>query len=246
MEELYKKAAEIIKQSKCLIALTGAGHSVESGIPDFRGQDGLWKKYDPMKYLSMTVFRRDPEKSWTLISEMNKLTMNAKPNAGHYAMAKLEYLGYLKAVITQNIDGLHQAAGSKNVIEFHGNDKKLECLNCGAVYKTEEITKIIKIPRCLKCNAILKPTVIFFEEMIPVNAKDESMNLAETADAVLVAGTSAQVYPAAQIPFIAKQNNASIIEMNLEETALTSSITDVYIPGLLGTTLPELLKYIEN
>jgi NAD-dependent deacetylase len=247
MEENYQKAADIIKKSKNLIALTGAGHSVESGIPDFRGKDGLWTKYDPMVYAHIDMFRVHPEKSWEMLAGMLELTGTAKPNAAHFALARLEELGFLKAIITQNVDNLHQEAGSKKVIEFHGNDKHLECLDCGRVYNTSEfqITKKI-LPVCKKCATILKPAVVFFGENIPVKALVESMHLADIADAVMVIGTSASVYPAASIPYKAKEHGAAIIEMNLEKTSLTDSITDVFIEGLLGTTLPGLLRYIES
>jgi NAD-dependent deacetylase len=247
MQENFKKASDIIKNSKNLIALTGAGHSVESGIPDFRGKDGLWTKYDPMVYAHIDMFSKHPEKSWEMLSEMQKLTSTAKPNSAHFALAKLEELGFLKAIITQNVDNLHQEAGSKKVIEFHGNDKHLECLDCGRIYDAGEfqITKNI-LPVCKKCASVLKPTVVFFGEAIPHDALMESMVLAEKADTVMVIGTSAQVYPAASIPYNAKKHGAKIIEMNLEETALTNSITDVFIQGLLGTTMPELLKHVEG
>jgi NAD-dependent deacetylase len=247
MEANIKKAAELIKNSKNLIALTGAGHSVESGIPDFRGKDGLWTRYDPMVYAHIEMFRRHPEKSWEMLAEMQNLTGTAKPNAAHFALARLEEIGYLKAIITQNVDNLHQEAGSKKVIEFHGNDKHLECLDCGRVYEAAEfqITKKT-LPVCKKCLSILKPTVVFFGEAIPHAALMESMMLADKADVVMVIGTSAQVYPAASIPYNAKDHGASVIEMNLEETSLTHSITDVFIQGLLGTTLPELIRHIEG
>jgi NAD-dependent deacetylase len=247
MEEIYQKAVDIIKKSKNLIALTGAGHSVESGIPDFRGKDGLWTKYDPMVYAHIDMFKIHPEKSWEMLAEMQKLTGTAKPNAAHLALARLEEIGFLKAIITQNVDNLHQEAGSKKVIEFHGNDKHLECLDCGRIYDANEF-QISKTnpPICKKCTSILKPTVVFFGENIPVKAMAESMLFAEKADAVMVIGTSASVYPAASIPYIAKEKGAAIIEMNLEKTSLTDSITNVFIEGLLGTTLPELLRYIEG
>ena len=246
MIQNYKEAAEIIKKSKNLIALTGAGNSVESGIPDFRGKDGLWTKYDPMVFAHIDMFRVHPEKSWELLFEMQKVISKAKPNAAHFALAKLEDTGLLKAIITQNIDNLHQEAGSHRVIEIHGNDKFLECLNCKVVYEAAEYNISKNPPRCKNCKSILKPTVVFFGEAIPVKALAESMQLAEKADAVMVIGTSAQVFPAASIPYKAKENGAAIIEMNLEATPLTNSITDVFIEGLLGITLPELLKYVEN
>ncbi|MBN2039406.1 MAG: NAD-dependent deacylase [Spirochaetes bacterium] len=246
MEELYKQAADVIKKSKNLIALTGAGHSVESGIPDFRGPDGLWKKYDPMVYAYIETFKSNPVKSWQMITEMNEIVEKARPNSGHFALARLEALGYLKAVITQNIDNLHQEAGSINVIEFHGNGKRLECLKCGIIYESDDINENEKLPKCKKCSDVLKPTIVFFGEAIPQAALLESMSLAGKADAVLVIGTSAEVYPAAEIPYIAKRNSATIIEMNIERTSLTSSITDILIDGPIGTTLPELLKHIEE
>ncbi len=247
MEANFKKAADLIKNSKNLIALTGAGHSVESGIPDFRGKDGLWSRYDPMVYAHIEMFRRHPEKSWEMLAEMQELTGNAKPNAAHYALAKLEELGYLKAIITQNVDNLHQEAGNKKVIEFHGNDKHLECLDCGRIYDAGEFRISKKaMPVCKDCQSILKPTVVFFGEAIPHAALMESMMLAQKADVVMVVGTSAQVYPAASIPYNAKEHGASVIEMNLEETTLSRSITDIFIQGLLGTTLPELLRHVES
>ena len=249
MEDLYTKAAQIIKNSKNLIALTGAGHSVESGIPDFRSPGGLWDQFDPMEYAHIDAFRRDPEKIWNMLFALKGITDNAQPNPAHLALAKLEELGYLKAIITQNIDNLHQAAGSKKVIEFHGNASRLECLDCGKDYDKEEIEMTDNPPsppRCKNCSSILKPSVIFFGEMIPPGALQESMYLSGIADAVMVIGTSAVVHPAAGIPYTAKRNGASVIEMNLETTALTSSITDVYIQGLIGTTLPTLLEYVEK
>ncbi|MCP4726334.1 MAG: RNA polymerase subunit sigma, partial [bacterium] len=167
-------------------------------------------------------------------------------NPGHKALAELEEKGYLKAVITQNIDNLHQEAGSKNVIEFHGNASRYECLDCGSEYSADDIEVGDTPPLCGKCSFILKPGFIFFGEMIPPLALSESQHLAGNADAILVIGTSAVVYPAASIPYMAKQNGASVIEMNLEKTGLTSSITDVFIQGNIFKTLPALLEYIEK
>ena len=246
MKELYKKAAAIIKNSKNLIALTGAGHSVESGIPDFRSPGGLWDTFDPEEYAHINSFKRNPEKIWDMIFALRDITDNAKYNAAHKALALLEEKGYLKAVITQNIDNLHQQAGSKNVIEFHGNATRYECVKCGSEFSTDEISiKGKKPPRCGKCDFILKPGFVFFGEMIPPMALSESQRLAGSADAILVIGTSAVVYPAASIPYMAKRNGAKIIELNIEKTGLTSSITDVFIVGLVGTTLPKLLEHVE-
>ncbi len=249
MNESIKKAAAIVKKSHHLIALTGAGISVESGIPDFRSAGGLWDKYDPAVYAHIDSFRKNPEMVWKMIFEMRNITRDAKPNPAHLALARLEDLNILKAIITQNIDNLHQEAGSGNVIEFHGNSSHLECLSCGNSYTAEEFevgSEALRTPPQCKCGKILKPSVIFFGEMIPRRALIESQSLAGSSDAILVIGTSAIVYPASGIPYITKQNRGKVIEMNLERTELTGSITDIFIEGRVGETLPELVKEIER
>ncbi len=245
MDDEIKRAAQVIKKSQHLIALTGAGISVESGIPDFRSAGGLWEKYDPMVYANIESFRRRPEMVWEMIFEMVDMTKSARPNPAHIALAELEKIGVLKAVITQNIDNLHQSAGSVNVIEFHGNAHNLECLKCGAEYSVDEYPADGNVPRCRECREILKPSVVFFGEMIPQNALMESQMLASSADAILVIGTSAVVYPASSIPYVAKQNRAAVIEMNVEHTGLTGAITDVFIEGRVGETLPKLVAEVK-
>ncbi|HPS59307.1 MAG TPA: NAD-dependent deacylase [Spirochaetota bacterium] len=241
-----KEAAEIIRKSGNMIALTGAGVSVESGIPDFRSAGGLWDKFDPAIYASIQSFNSRPERVWDMIFEMIELTAAAKPNNAHYALAELESMKLLKALITQNIDNLHQEAGSRNVIEYHGNTSRLECLNCGNKYEAADFDISGKIiPRCRSCGTILKPAVIFFGEMIPHDALQQSALYAGKADVVLVAGTSAVVYPAAAIPQQAKRNGAKIIEFNIEETELTRRGTDILILGSAGKTLPQLVELLK-
>ncbi|MGV7930952.1 MAG: NAD-dependent deacetylase [Spirochaetota bacterium] len=244
MEEQYRQAAEIINGAKTVISLTGAGISVESGIPDFRSACGLWEKYDPMEYAHIDAFRRNPEKIWKMVFELIELTSSASPNPAHRALAELEKMNILRSIITQNIDNLHQAAGSRNVIEFHGNASRLDCLNCGQSFGASEFELKNKVPRCRDCSSVLKPSVIFFGEAIPMQALAESERLSNLADAILVIGTSAVVYPASSIPFIVKSNGGRVIEMNLESTGLTRSITDVFIQGPVGTTLPELIAHL--
>jgi NAD-dependent deacetylase len=247
MDSNLVKAAEIIKKSKHMIALTGAGVSVESGIPDFRSAGGLWDKYDPAIYASIYSFKSMPEKVWDMIFDMIEITENAKPNNAHFALAELEKMKLLKTVITQNIDNLHQEAGSRHVIEYHGNAKHLVCMSCSAEYSASEYEISEKrIPHCESCGKILKPSVIFFGENIPQHALSESQRFAEAADVVLVVGTSAVVYPAAGIPRIAKSRGAVIIEFNLEETELTDGDTDIFIQGSAGQTLPELIKLLKK
>lgn len=245
MNKEIKKAAEIIRSCHSMIALTGAGISVESGIPDFRSSGGLWEKYDPAIYASIESFMRNPEMVWEMLFDMTELTTNAKPNSAHVSLAQLEEKGYLKSIITQNIDNLHQAAGSRNVIEYHGNGSRLQCMKCGESYDISGFDLSTRVPpSCEGCGSILKPAIVFFGEMIPHQAMNESELLAREADVVLVVGTSAIVYPAAGIPQLAKYNGATLIEFNLEPTQLTSYMTDVFVQGSAGETLPALLKQL--
>ncbi len=246
-----EKAAEAIKKAKHIIALTGAGISTESGIPDFRSRGGLWEKFDPGEYATIEAFHANPEKVWRMLFEMMDLVRNARPNPGHTALAELEKMKMLSCVITQNIDNLHQEAGSINVVEYHGNVSRLECLRCGQVYGQEDfdVGAVVSSrisPLCKKCAAVLKPTVVLFGETIPCEATASSEEAARKADVVLVIGTSAVVYPAAGIPLIAKQNKAVIIEFNMEETGLTSYGTDIFVKGKTGETLPELVRRIQT
>ena len=178
---------------------------------------------------------------------MIEVIVKANPNPAHSALAKMEEMGLLKAIITQNIDNLHQEAGSKNVIEYHGNASKLECPGCFIIYNRDEFnSKKKKIPKCKRCNRILKPTIVFFGEVIPQEAMSISNDYAEDCDVVLVVGTSAIVYPAAAIPMSAKRNGAKVIEFNLERTELSSQVTDVFIQGSAGDTLPKLINLIKS
>jgi NAD-dependent deacetylase len=239
-----KKAAMVVSKAKKGIALTGAGISVESGIPDFRSAGGLWSKFDPMEYATISAFRANPEKVWEMLREMESLVVNAKPNPAHYAMARLEELGLLKCIITQNIDNLHQMAGSKDVIEYHGNSSTLSCIRCGRQYRSEE-KRSEEIPRC-ECRMVLKPDVVFFGEPIPVEAMQRSFKLAASSDLLLIVGTSAVVSPANTIPGVAKQAGATIVEINLEPTHLTGSITDIFLQGKAGEVLPTLVAEVEK
>lgn len=243
MEELIGQAAEIIMNSKFTMALTGAGISVESGIPDFRSADGLWSKFDPAEYASITSFKAKPEMVWEMLREMDKVVSQARPNKAHLGMGELEEMGYLHCIITQNIDNLHQMGGAKNVIEYHGNSSTLSCLWCGKRYKSEEKRDEYP-PRC-ECQKVLKPDVVFFGEAIPEYALNRSFQLASSAQALLVVGTSALVSPANTIPAIAKQNGAKIIEINRERTHLTDTLTDIYLQGGAGKVISDLVAAVQ-
>lgn len=231
MELLLKETAEIIKQSKYTIAFTGAGISVESGIPPFRGSEGLWNKYDP-RVLDLNYFKESGEECWIYIREIfYDFFADAKPNRAHYVLAEMEQKNFLKSVITQNIDNLHHKAGSIQIHEFHGNSKKLKCLKCGTVYDVEQINLKKIPPRCKKDKKILKPDFIFFGEGIPPNAYSNSFAEAEKADVCLIIGSTGEVTPASYVPRTAKQNGAIIIEINPEDTLFTSQITDIHFQG---------------
>jgi NAD-dependent deacetylase len=244
--KLIQRAARDILQSKKTIAFTGAGISVESGIPDFRSAGGLWEKFDPEEYANIHAFHTNPEKVWLMLKDMFSLIMEAKPNPAHIGLADLERMGYLSSVITQNVDGLHQAAGSRNVIEFHGTHRTLSCLKCsttldGASLKMEDLP-----PRCSRCSTLLKPDVVFFGEPIPWEAQVMSLKESKSCSAVLVVGTSAVVYPAASIPVTAKERGAMVIEINMEPTPLTNWISDYLILGAAGEIIPAIVEEVKR
>jgi NAD-dependent deacetylase len=236
---LIEKAAEIIRNSKHAIAFTGAGISVESGVPPFRGANGIWSKYDP-RTLELGFFYEYPHESWLVIRELfYNFFGNAKANKAHFALAGLEKKGLLKCVITQNIDNLHQQAGSREVYEFHGNSQKLVCLKCRS-FMTPGDVDFEKLPPYCKCGGLIKPDFIFFGENIPVEAYEKSVNAANKTDVVIVVGSTGEVVPAAHMPFLAQQNGASIIEVNPERSKFTGSITDIHLAGKAGEVMEQL------
>jgi NAD-dependent deacetylase len=245
MENLIQRAARDIAASRQVVALTGAGISVESGIPPFRGKGGLWEKFDPMEFAHIDAFMRDPEKVWrTLIGDMKTTLDMARPGDGHLGLARLESLGYLKTVITQNVDGLHQLAGNSDVIEFHGSFAVMECLQCRREYKTSEVTLAEIPPRCT-CGGILRPACVFFGELIPPEYLTRSQAVAARCDLMLVVGTSAVVQPAAFMPVIAKQSGARVIEINPESTPLTHTTSDYLLKGRAGEIMNDILKELD-
>lgn len=243
---LIQRAAKDILKSKKTIAFTGAGISVDSGIPDFRGAQGLWEKFDPEEYAHISAYYSNPDRVWLMLKEMFSLILTAKPNPAHIGLAELEQMGYLSSIVTQNVDGLHQAAGSKNVIEFHGTHRTLSCLKCntkidGTSLKLEDLP-----PRCSRCSSLLKPDVVFFGEAIPWDAQVMSLKESKSCNAVLVIGTSALVYPAASIPYTAKENGAIIIEINKESTPLTQEISNYLIYGSAGEIVPAIVEEVKR
>ncbi|MCK5861824.1 MAG: NAD-dependent deacylase, partial [Candidatus Hydrogenedentes bacterium] len=208
---LYEKAGQILANTTNAIAVTGAGISVESGIPDFRSADGIWTRYPPEQFATITAFNEDPDKVWEMWYELADSLQGVKANPGHHALAKLEELGHIKAVITQNIDALHQQAGSNTVIEYHGNASQIACTSCFRHRDLDLSHRAQGAPRC-ECGSAMKPDVVLFGEAIPEYALKTSDMLAHNCDALIVVGTSAQVFPAASLPYLAKENGATIIE----------------------------------
>ena len=240
-DDPVREAVRLLRGRGDAVALTGAGISVESGIPAFRGSQGLWAKYDPAEYATIGAFLRDPEKVWRMLTEMTALCRGAAPNPAHAGLSDLEGMGILRAVITQNVDGLHQAAGSRNVIEYHGNMESLVCVSCWKQYPTRERWAGGAVPAC-DCGQILKPNVVLFGEPIPWLAQERAEEEARTCGVLLVVGTSAQVSPACDIPRIAKKAGAAVVEINPEETPLTTSVTNVHIPGAASEILRCLVE----
>ena len=242
-----KKAAELILNSRYLTAFTGAGISVESGIPPFRGKDGIWNKYDPALF-DLDNYLRDPSGALKLRQVFYDVIEKAKPNAAHLALAELEKMGLLRGVITQNIDNLHFLAGNTKVLEFHGNTRYFVCMNCGAKYKVEDV-KIEegKKPVCPKCGGLLKPDFVFFGEPIPPDVYHESFDMARKSDVMLVIGTTGLVQPAALIPLVAKENGARIIEVNIEPSTYTyEGVTDIFLQGKATEVMTQLLEEVKR
>ncbi|MCD6186333.1 MAG: NAD-dependent deacylase [Deltaproteobacteria bacterium] len=242
MDEMVKMAVDDLGNAVNVAALTGAGISVESGIPPFRGKGGLWEKIDPMEFAHIDTFMRDPVKVWNvLLKDMKEIISKAKPNAAHLGLVKLEKMNKLKTIITQNVDGLHQMAGNTDVIEFHGNFAWQKCMKCGNRLETCKVDLSLIPPKC-QCGGIFRPDCVFFGEMIPPDYLERSQKAAERCDVMLVIGTSAVVHPASCMPVIAKENGAKIIEINPERTPLTGRVSDYLVRGNAGEIMSNILS----
>ncbi|MGP1439092.1 MAG: NAD-dependent protein deacylase [Treponema sp.] len=242
-----KEIIDFIKEAKHLVAFTGAGVSVLSGIKDFRGKNGLYKTMDAEKIFDLDVFKRDPSFYYENTKEFIYGLDEKEPAVTHRVLAKLEEMGCLKALITQNIDMLHQKAGSKNVIELHGSAKVHYCLSCGmetSEKRVFEIARAGEVPRCSKCNGVLKPCITFFGESLPIKALTEAIKEVKEADAIIVLGSSLTVYPAAALPSYALDNGAKLMIVNDMETPYDSLASLRY--NDLATVFNYLEKEIED
>ncbi len=237
---MISKVKQIIHGSKNIVAFTGAGISVESGVPPFRGENGIWNKYNP-KIFDIDYYYSNTAEDWEIIKEIFFTEMKQyKPNAAHLGLAKLEKMGILKGVITQNIDNLHTLAGSKNVVEFHGNTRQLVCTKCG---ENQDISINFikqKTPQCPKCNGLMKPDFVFFGEQIPPLAFQKSVELTNIADTFIIIGTTGIIYPATEIAYQVKRNGATIIEINIKPSEYTNQITDFFVEGKAAEIISQI------
>ncbi len=239
---MFESVVEKLKIAKKIVFVTGAGISQESGIPTFRGKDGLWRKYDPMKLATINAFYDDPKLVWEWYEDRRKNILAAKPNLGHVAIADLEKYKDV-CVLTQNIDGLHQRAGSSKVYELHGSIIKIKCTVCDF---TEEVTtSFSKVPPMCKCGNMLRPDVVWFGESLPQDVWTEAIMQARSCDVMVIVGTSLAVSPANTLPLYAKQNNAVLIEVNPEVTQMSNAI-ELSIRNTSANSLPNMVSIFEE
>ncbi|MCC7162786.1 MAG: NAD-dependent deacylase [Anaerolineae bacterium] len=236
---------DALRGAKSVVVLTGAGVSAESGVPTFRdAQTGLWAKFDPQELATREAFERNPKMVWEWYAYRRELTARAEPNAGHYALAELEGRASNFTLVTQNIDGLHQRAGSRNMLELHGNIHRNKCFQ-EDVRISRWIDSGEEPPRCPRCNSYLRPDVVWFGEMLPPVELDEAFRAAVECDVFLSIGTSGVVEPAASLPFIALQKGAIVIEVNPDATPLSNAAT-FRLAGPSGLVMPKLVEAVRH
>jgi NAD-dependent deacetylase len=239
---MFNQITEQLKKAKKIVFATGAGISQESGIPTFRGKDGLWRNYDAMKLATIDAFYENPKLVWEWYNERRQNVFEAEPNLGHKAIAELEKF-FDVIVLTQNIDGLHQRAGSSKVLELHGSIVKIKCTVCD--YRDESNYQFSEIPPLCKCGSILRPDVVWFGEGLPQDVWQEAIIHANSCDFMFIVGTSLVVSPANTLPIYAKQNNAILVEINPNKTDMTSDM-DLSIRSTSATALPEILSIFKK
>lgn len=244
--DAFEKAVRLLRAAERGVALTGAGISVDSGVPDFRSGGGIWERYDPAEYATIQAFLRDPAKVWGFFRELMSGLEEIEPNAGHRALAQLEASGPLTGVITQNIDGLHEACGSTTVA-YHGRMQPLNCPACHWRQGPADATARVDahgVPRCPLCGGPAKPAVVLFGELIDRDVAGEAERLASAAQVMIVAGTSALVTPAADLPSIVVRGGGTLIEVNLHPTPLTPHA--VFLQGSTSDVLPALAAAVRR
>jgi NAD-dependent deacetylase len=234
-----------IGDARTIVAFTGAGVSAESGVPTFRGTDGIWSKLQPEELASMSAFMKNPAMVWEWYAHRKRIMSGITPNPGHYALVRMETIAPSFAVITQNIDNLHRRAGSRTVHELHGNIERNYCMKCGTPYGDDFVVAASGVPLCPACGGLVRPDVVWFGEMLPEDEWEASVRAAEGADLFMSIGTSAVVYPAASLPLVAKRSGAYLLEINPEPTPLTAQ-ADEFLQGASGVLLPLLAEVMEE
>jgi NAD-dependent deacetylase len=238
------RLAELVREHGPAVVLTGAGISTESGIPDFRSPTGIWANYDPQEYATIDAFRADPVKVWRFYALRLAALTEARPNAGHIALAELERAGLIRAVVTQNIDLLHERAGSPDVVEVHGSIRTSSCVGCGSRYPLAEVLRLLEaegVPRCAGCNGVLKPDVVFFGELLPEAAIDRAYELARSAGLLLVVGSGLEVWPVSLLPDETVRAGGRVAIINRGPTTFDDRAV-LKIDGVAGETLAALVR----
>ena len=240
------RLAELVCERGPVVALTGAGISTESGIPDFRSPTGIWAEFDPQEYATIEAFRADPVKIWRFYALRFRALTEAEPNAGHVALAELEHAGLVGAVVTQNIDLLHERAGSREVVEVHGSIRTSSCRACGVRYELKDVLRALEhdgVPRCVECNEVLKPDVVFFGELLPEAAIDRAFELARSAGLLLVVGSGLEVWPVSMLPDETVQSGGQVAIVNRGPTTFDDRAV-LKIEGGAGETLAALVREV--
>lgn len=241
---MIERVAEIMANCHRCAVLTGAGISAESGVPTFRGKEGLWGKFRPEELASMDAFIASPKIVWEWYNWRRKLMADVKPNAGHTALVELESLFDSFTLITQNVDNLHRQAGSEHVLELHGNIHRNKCVKCNGLLEGTIDVDPANIPVCKSCGGKIRPDVVWFGELLPATIIDEAFQMAEQAEVFLSVGTSALVHPAASLPLMARRNGATLVEINPDRTPLTD-LADFHFSAKSGELLPELVNHLK-
>lgn len=250
LEEEIGRAASILKRARYVTALTGAGISTPSGIPDFRSLgSGLWESVDPFAVASIFAFRQDPQAFYDWVRPFVSKVINAKPNPAHFALAELGEMGLLKAIVTQNIDGLHQRANSSVVHEVHGHLRRATCIRCYASVPAEPLIRVYMesgaAPRCEQCNGIMKPDIILYGEQLPAKALIAAQQVIRKSDVMIVAGSSLEVAPACDLPMLVKRSDGKLIIVNLGRTFM-DDVADVVVRADVAEALPQLVQAVRS
>jgi NAD-dependent deacetylase len=243
-----ERLAAMIRSHQPCVVLTGAGVSTESGIPDFRSASGHWARYDPMEYATIEAFGRDPVKVWDFYGRRLELLTSARPNAAHEALAELEQDGMIRAIVTQNVDRLHELAGSREVVEVHGSIRTASCLSCRWTATLDEVVRQLEraqAPRCPSCGSVLKPDVVMFGELLPAVAIERAVELAGSARLLLVVGSSLAVFPVAALPETTLRAGGAVAIVNAEPTPFDDEAA-IVIHAPAGETLSAVRRHLSS